>query len=275
MKEETAAIQYIGQVGFILRRNGFTVAIDPYLTDSVDRLVSEPADFWKRNYPPPVQPGSLTDIDLVLITHEHLDHMDPETLLAIADASPRCRIAAPRICIPMLREVDIEEHRLVALKHGAPMLCESGLIIRPIPAWHEAREVDSDGWDRFLGYMLEWDGFTIYHAGDTLATEQLITILNTFDIDVGMLPINGRDLFRERAGVVGNMNAREAAALAWEVKMDMVVPLHFDMYPNNSEGISGFVEELYTKYRGLKYHIFQPGETLVYYKNSPHHSSRI
>ncbi|AZN41853.1 MBL fold metallo-hydrolase [Paenibacillus albus] len=260
---ETAEIQYIGQVGVIIRRNGFTVAIDPYLTDSVDRLVTEPANFWVRNYPPPVEPSSLTDIDLILITHEHLDHMDPETLLAIAEASPRCKIATPRICAPMLREAGIEEHRLVQLKHGAPMLCEAGLIIRPIPAWHEAREVDSEGWDRYLGYMLEWDGLTIYHAGDTLVTEQLITILKTFNIDLGMLPINGRDLFRDRAGVVGNMNAREATALAWEVKMDMVVPLHFDMYPNNSEGITGFVEELYQKYRGQKYHIFQPGETLT------------
>lgn len=266
---QTAAIQYIGQVGVIIRRNGLTVAIDPYLTDSVDRLVAEPANFWKRNYPPPVSASSLTDIDLVLITHEHLDHMDPESLLPIAEASPRCRIAAPRTCIPMLLEAGIEEHRLVPLKHGAPMLCEAGLIIRPIPAWHEAREVDHEGWDRYLGYMLEWDGLTFYHSGDTIVTEHLITILNTFDIDVGILPINGRDLFRDRFGVIGNMNAREAAALAWELKMDMVVPVHFDMYPNNSEGISGFVEELYQKYRGLKYHIFQPGETFVYYKTRP------
>ncbi|WP_219837413.1 MBL fold metallo-hydrolase [Paenibacillus sp. R14(2021)] len=256
-----ADIQYIGQVGVIMRRNGYNVAVDPYLTDSVDRLSNFPPGFWTRRYAPPVDPDRLDDLQLVLITHEHLDHLDPETLLRIAKASPSCTFAGPRACVELLNEIGIATHRLEALQFGVPFACDGGLTVHPIPAWHEERDVDAEGWDRFLGYMLAWDDLTIYHAGDTLVQEELLAILKTYRIDIGLLPINGRDLFRNRLGIDGNMNAREAAALTADTGIEIVIPLHFDLYPNNSEGITGFVEELYTRYPGQKFHVFQPGET--------------
>ena len=54
------------------------------------------------------------------------------------------------------------------------------LIIHPIPAWHEERVRDSEGWDHYLGYVLQWDGLCIYHAGDTLLTEELVEALSGF-----------------------------------------------------------------------------------------------
>ncbi|MFC5650302.1 MBL fold metallo-hydrolase [Paenibacillus solisilvae] len=258
-------IQYIGQVGVILRKNGFNVAIDPYLSGSVDQLPTS-NDFWRRRYSPPIQAETLTDLNVVLITHEHLDHMDPETLKVIAAASPACTFAGPRVCMPLLEEMGIPTDRLHALKAGVSFNCEGKLTIDPIPAWHEEREVDEEGWDRYLGYMMKWDDIVVYHAGDTLINETLIDILHGYKIDLGFLPINGRDLFRNRLGIDGNMNAREAAGLAWELQMGTVVPVHFDLYPNNSEGIAGFVNECLEHYPGQKYHIFQPGEKWFYIK---------
>lgn len=262
------AIQYIGQVGVILRRNGYHVAVDPYLTDSVDRQDTSTPRFWTRSYAPPVDPSSLNDLHLVLITHEHLDHLDPETLLAIAEASPECLFAGPRASADILTEIGIAPGRVKPLRYGTPFAGGGGLNVHPIPAWHETRIVDAEGNDRFLGYLFEWEGVTIYHAGDTLVDEDLIAIVRNYRIDIGMLPINGRDLFRHRLQIDGNMNAREAAAFAADVGMDIVVPLHYDMYPNNSEGITGFVGELFERHRGQKLHLFQPGETWIYVKPS-------
>ncbi|SFS62458.1 MBL fold metallo-hydrolase [Paenibacillus sp. BC26] len=255
------SIQYIGQVGVIIHRNGFHVAIDPYLTDSVDRLTGFPEGYWTRSYAPPVHPSELKDLHLVLLTHEHQDHLDPETLAVLAEASPACKFAGPLACRQLLADIGISPDRILALRYGASLQSEADLIIHPIAAWHEEREVDEDGWDRYLGYILEWDGLTIYHAGDTLVQEELIGMLQSYEIDIGMLPINGRDLFRNRLGVVGNMNAYEAAAFAAELRMDVVIPLHYDLYPNNSEGIAGFMDALLGKFRGQKFHLFQPGET--------------
>ncbi|KRF11107.1 MBL fold metallo-hydrolase [Paenibacillus sp. Soil787] len=259
-------IQYIGQVGVILRKNDIAIAIDPYLTDSVDQLSGFPEGFWKRRYAPPVKPETLTDLDLVLCTHEHLDHMDPDTLRAIAVASPNCQFGAPKSCLPGLMAIGISAERLHALGTEEEFPYGADLIIHPIPAWHEERVRDSEGWDHYLGYVLQWDGLCIYHAGDTLLTEELVEALSGFTIDVGFLPINGRDIFRNRLGVVGNMNALEAADLAAHLEFGIVVPVHFDMYDNNSEGIAPFVDRLFQKHPGQRFHIFQPGEILVFYK---------
>lgn len=266
LKPKDLTIQYIGQVGVILRKNDIAIAIDPYLTDSVDQLSGPPEGFWVRRYAPPVKPETLTDVDLVLITHEHLDHMDPGSLRAIAEASPKCRFGAPKCCLSAFEAMGIAADRVKALGVQETWPFAEGLTIHPIPAWHEERVQDGEGWDQFLGYMLKWDDLSIYHAGDTIMTEDLLQALSGFSIDVGFLPINGRDLFRNRLGVVGNMNALEAADLAAYLKFDTVVPVHFDMYPNNSEGIAPFVDRLYQKHPGQKFHIFQPGETLLYRK---------
>ena len=55
---EGMTISYLGQVGFLFRHQGLTMAIDPFLSYSVDRLPGS-QDFWVRNYPPPVDPGSF------------------------------------------------------------------------------------------------------------------------------------------------------------------------------------------------------------------------
>ncbi|MDF2649012.1 MAG: hypothetical protein K0Q73_4817, partial [Paenibacillus sp.] len=49
-KNKQLMIQYIGQVGVILRKNDIVIAIDPYLTDSVDQLPGFPEGFWQRRY---------------------------------------------------------------------------------------------------------------------------------------------------------------------------------------------------------------------------------
>ena len=113
-------IVYLGQVGFLLQKNEVRIVIDPYLTDSVDRLEGFPKDFWVRNYPPPVHPGELTGIDLVLCTHEHLDHTDPETLCAIAAASAHCQFAGPATSVATMKMAGIEANRVTTLDVGTP-----------------------------------------------------------------------------------------------------------------------------------------------------------
>src|SRR5688572_33021309 len=95
-------IQYLGQVGFRLSDGATTVVIDPYLSSSVDALPEFPAGYWQRNYPPPVQARDLANVDLVLCTHDHLDHTDPATLLEIARAAPHCVFAGPRPSVAVM-----------------------------------------------------------------------------------------------------------------------------------------------------------------------------
>ncbi len=91
----------------------------------------------------------------------------------------------------------------------------------------------------FLGieqnnYIFEGAGFTVYFGGDSLPTPHLAEVARRFPrIDVALLPINGRDAYREAQGLVGNMDVREAAELADRIGADLLIPTHYDMFARN------------------------------------------
>ncbi len=258
------AIRYLGQVGFLLERNGLRVVIDPFLggTDP------EPGSIWIRNYVPPVQPHELKNIDLVLCTHDHDDHTDPATLRGIMTASPGCRVAGPRPSVEKMQKAGLDPAQLVVVNEGAPLKL-GGLIVEPVAAAHERYETDAEGLHRFLGYLLHWDGLTLYHAGDTVATLELERAVGAHPIDVGFLPINGRDEHRRRQDIVGNMDAGEAihfaANLAKRRGFRLLVPTHYDLFKCNAAELSHFVG-LWENTQGAKpgYRALAPGEQFVY-----------
>jgi L-ascorbate metabolism protein UlaG (beta-lactamase superfamily) len=116
----------------------------------------------------------------------------------------------------------------------------AGFKIHAVPAAHEELEKDSNGLQKFLGYVVEFDGGTIYHSGDTVLYEGMVEWLRRWPIDVALLPINGRALERR---VAGNLNGREAATLAKEIGARLVIPCHYDLFEFNTASPDEFVAE--------------------------------
>jgi L-ascorbate metabolism protein UlaG (beta-lactamase superfamily) len=260
-------ICYLGQVGFLFRRHGLTVVIDPYLSDSGAAI----SPIWVRNYEPPVQPHALSEVDLVLCTHDHGDHTDPESLLGILSASPRCRFAGPRISAREMERAGIPPSQITVLNEGSGLTLQD-LTVEPIAAAHEDYETDPEGHHRYLGYLLHWGGLTLYHAGDTIVTPELEKAVGRYPVDVGFLPINGRSEDRRKQDIVGNMDSAEAlrfsAGLAKQRGFRLLVPTHYDLYAVNGADIAEFAD-LWEKTPGPKprFKTFQPGEEIVYGRN--------
>lgn len=96
----------LGQEGFIFKFEGQYILIDGYLTDYVDR-VAEADKGRKRNFPPPIRPEELDFVDWVFCTHEHADHMDPETLTGIRTCNRKARFVIPEPLIHVLTGLGI------------------------------------------------------------------------------------------------------------------------------------------------------------------------
>lgn len=252
------SIQYLGQEGFRFTDGQKTLVIDPYLSYSVDRI--DPS-YWTRNYAPPVQPTELRDVDLVLCSHDHLDHADPESLTAIAHASPRCRFGGPRATVKIFSDIGIAPARIIELDTRTPFDWE-GVTIESIPAAHETYEVDGDGHHRFVGFLLRWNGITLYHAGDTVATPELSERLEREQIDIGFLPVNGADEARRKRNVVGNMDVAAAATFAAEHDFGLLVPMHYDLYSHNGLSDVQFAAEWAARPEAqeVPLKVFRPGE---------------
>jgi L-ascorbate metabolism protein UlaG (beta-lactamase superfamily) len=229
-------LTWLGQAGFVLRSSGAAVLIDGFLSE-----------FEGRQIKPPLDPAELTDIDLVLCTHEHPDHFDPRTVAAVAAASPRAVVVVPAPVTDQAVRAGVPAERVVGAIAHEPL---TGLAVPvwPVPAQHGVDVVDaynfghalSGGVTRYLGYVVELAGARIYHSGDTLWWPGQEQVLRDLGVHVALLPINGRDRFREAANLVGNIDHREAALLAAAARVDLLVPMHWDMFATNR----GFPDQL-------------------------------
>jgi L-ascorbate metabolism protein UlaG (beta-lactamase superfamily) len=91
----------------------------------------------------------------------------------------------------------------------------------------------------YLGYVIEAGPWKIYHSGDTLWYEGMVDLLQAFNIDLALLPINGNDPARR---VAGNLNCREAAELGKAIGATWVVPCHYHMFAFNTADPADFVK---------------------------------
>jgi L-ascorbate metabolism protein UlaG (beta-lactamase superfamily) len=220
-------LTWLGQAGFRIDLDGTIVVIDPWVSPHDDRLV-----------PPPPLELAADGVDLLLVTHEHLDHLDLPFLPRFLARSPDARVVLPAAIAALVDGV-VPESRLVLVDpHDAIEV--DGLEIKVTPAFHGVAFEDAygdgsavGGRPRFVGYALG-RGRRIYHAGDTIVTEELADALGRLDVDVALLPINGRDAEREARGIIGNMDASEAVELALAVGARTLVPYHWDGFAGNT-----------------------------------------
>jgi L-ascorbate metabolism protein UlaG (beta-lactamase superfamily) len=229
-------LTWLGQAGFLLRGAGATVLVDAFLSN-VDN----------RRIPPPLDPTTLSDVDLVLCTHEHWDHLDGPTVAAVAKASPDARVVVPAPVADQAVSAGVPAERVVGAVAHEPL---TGLAVpvMPIPACHGVDVSDaynfghdlSGGVVRYLGYVLDFQGVRVYHAGDTIWWLGQERVLRDLGVHVALLPINGRDLTREADNIVGNMDHREAALMAAAAGVELLVPMHWDMFEANR----GFPDQL-------------------------------
>ena len=82
----------LGQTGYRFDCRGTAILVDPYLSNSVTHDIDRSL---VRLFPIPDLPKVAEGVDHVLVTHQHQDHCDRETLVAISRLSTGCRFMGP------------------------------------------------------------------------------------------------------------------------------------------------------------------------------------
>lgn len=227
---------WLGQAGFALRRGGFKLLIDPYLSDFLATKYRGREFPHIRMMPPPVEPDAVNGLDFVLCTHAHSDHMDPGGLPTLVKGNPDCRFVVPRAERNVAIERGVPEEQLVLINACEENALSGGVSLKAIASAHEDLKTDTDGNHHYLGYILEWDGIRIYHGGDGVPYDGLAAALKEAAdrIDLMLLPVNGRDAFRRSRGVPGNFTFEESAELCRAVGSRHFIPHHFGMFDFNT-----------------------------------------
>lgn len=247
-------VWWLGQSSLVLKGAGMTLYLDPYL---------DPAP--RRRVPPAFPPDAVTNANLVLLTHDHGDHLDATALPLIAAASPGARFIAPRPLAERVASLAGDAARVIPATADAPLTIGAATIL-PIPAKHEEFDLHPTLGYPYLGYVITLGGVTLYTAGDTIPYEGMIERLAPLGVHLAFLPINGRDFFRTRAGTIGNLHYREASDVAAAIGADTVVPVHYGMFTGNDVSPGHFIADLAERYPAMQAHLLGRFGCFLYHR---------
>jgi len=260
------AIWGLGQMGVAIKGPDAVIYLDPCLSDVVCERFG---DWWARAYPPPIEPVAITNASYILSSHEHLDHLDPLTLGPMAKASPSAKFVITGWSRELMADIDIPDERLIVPPALETMtLPGTGIRLTAVPASHYDREHDPQKGYRWFGYLIEWNGVTFFHGGDTIIyKDYMATLQGLPHIDVAMLAVNGRDWYRETdVGAIGNLLPAEAVRLSRDLGWDVLIFGHNDLYPNNTIPFGHHMDALEKIAPRQKFKMLQPGELYYYVK---------
>jgi L-ascorbate metabolism protein UlaG (beta-lactamase superfamily) len=235
--QENFYLWWLGQSGFLLQWRGERLLMDPYLSDSLTQKYANTNKPHIRMSEKVVDPARLTGINIVTSSHNHTDHLDAETLIPILEANPEIQMVIPEANRLFVTErIKKNTYYPIGLSDGKSVTV-GHFTIQGITAAHNDIEKDEYGNDRFLGYIISFGNWNIYHSGDTLLYKGMKEKLKSFQVDLALLPINGNDSSR---GVAGNLNAEEAVNLARSIDAKWLIPCHYDMFHFNTADVNMF-----------------------------------
>lgn len=215
-------VQYLGHSAFKVRMDSKrTLAIDPFLTGNEMAAAG---------------PDDMLDTNLVLVTHDHDDH--------IGDAFAICKKTGATL-------VAIFEIAMRAQNEGIPSEPMSiggsiqldGLDITMVNAQHGAREGHA------AGFVVEAGGKALYFAGDTGLFGDMKLYGDLWKLDLAVLPVGDRF----------TMGPRHAAKAVELLRPRHVIPCHYGTFPIIRPDPTEFVQLVGSR---ADVHVLAPGESL-------------
>lgn len=165
------------------------------------------------------------DADLILITHDHYDHFDPESLDKVCKADTA--FVAPATCIDEVQAY-AGDRQAIGLAPEQQVLID-GIRIQAVPAYNATKSFHPKD-NAWLGYVLDLDGMTIYIAGDTDGLRENTAIT----ADVALVPIGG----------TYTMDAKEAADFVNALKPKVAIPTHYGAIVGNPTDADLFEDQV-------------------------------
>jgi L-ascorbate metabolism protein UlaG (beta-lactamase superfamily) len=240
LNQKGFSLWWLGQSGYLLQWNGKRILIDPYLSDSLTKKYAATDKPHTRISELVLRPELLRNISVVTSSHNHTDHLDAETLLPVFKNNSEIKFIIPEANRNFVVErVSCDFDFPIGLSDNKSATIE-GFTFHGIPAKHNEIDRDENGNCKYMGYVIEFGEYKIYHSGDTLWFDKLVDLINPFNVDVAILPINGNKPERK---VAGNLDCKEAAELGKAINAKFVIPCHYDMFEFNTADVNEFVKE--------------------------------
>lgn len=198
-------VTWLGQAGLLFEKDDFTIMIDPYLSDSVKAI--NPKNYRRV---PVLEELFKIKPDIMLFTHNHLDHYDPETVGHYITQHTSITVLSPYSVWNDVRKIGGDNNYVLFDRHTT--WTQNGISFMAVTAEHSDKTA--------IGIIIDDGNKKYYITGDTLYNEKIFEEIPE-DIDCVFLPING---------VGNNMNMTDAYHFCQRINPKYAVPLHFGMF---------------------------------------------
>jgi len=250
-------VTFIGHSSFLVQIGGKNVLIDPVLSK---RLI-----LLRRQRRPGVAAEQMPAIDVVLVTHAHMDHLDLASLRRVVRSTRLQTGRAPEIVVPR----DVEDlvaglgFERVHQMDWWERLEVKGLRLTMTPCRHWGARMFNDTHRGYGGYVIEADAHSVYHSGDTAYFDGFAEIGRRLHPEVALLPIGA--YFPDNYRAV-HTSPEEALRGFLETGARMMVPMHYGTFRLGREPMDEPVQRLMAEAERLnvdgRIKVLTEGETM-------------
>jgi L-ascorbate metabolism protein UlaG (beta-lactamase superfamily) len=219
--KDELGLTFIGHSSFLLQIHGRNVLVDPVFSK---RLI-----LLRRQRRPGVLVAELPPIDVVLLTHAHMDHLDLASLRRVIRATRRLTGSSPDVVVPRGVEDLVEKlgfskvHRLAWWEETEVR----NLKVTMTPCKHWGARMFRDTHRGYGGYVVEGGGHSVYHSGDTAYFDGFREIGERLKPEVALLPIGAYfpDTYRSV-----HTSPEEAVRGFVDLRAAQMVPMHYGTF---------------------------------------------
>ncbi len=236
-------VTWIGHASFFLQFADHSVIVDP-------NWANWHGPFRRRQLPG-LRLAAVPEVDLVLVSHAHFDHLHKPSLKIL---QAREGIVVPRgsgslvrpLGFPAVHEVGVWDH-----------LRFSELEVVHTPCHHWGARFLHDTHRHYGGYLIRAAGKSVFHCGDSAYFDGFEEIGKRHEIDIALMPIGAYDA---PSGRDVHMNPEEAVRAFAELGAKVMIPMHYGTFPLGNEPHEEPVERLLMEADrlGLSEHILIP-----------------
>lgn len=220
---------WVGHSTVLLQIDDKVIITDPVFEDVI-------AGVMLRKTEAGLDIEAIPKLDLILVSHAHMDHMSLSSLSSLDDKFPDASMVFPKGSEEYLPSFDMDMIRLrtgnsVKRNYVGETQFINGIKVTAVYTLHQGGRF---GFDSYLwkvpgctGYIIEYNGITVFYAGDTTYEDQAFKELGKkFDIDLALIPVGPcRDC--ETDGSYYHLASLGALKMLDDVKADYMIPVHY------------------------------------------------
>jgi L-ascorbate metabolism protein UlaG (beta-lactamase superfamily) len=237
----TPTLWWLGHAGFVVRFANITFYVDPCFSTPEGR---------ERRTAAPLDPSAIRHADMIFTTHGHPGHLDAPSIVQMLESSRAARIVLPKSAADPANAQGIPYARMTTTDAGLRIeYFKDNLYGRvyAVPSAHPTLDWTGPTGNPYLGYLIRFGRWTVYHAGDCVPYPELASRLRPYNVNVAILPIGGN-----------NFSISEAAQLAEDIDAKWIVPMHYGTFSEDRE--SDFVAHMLGHRPNLRFRTLQVGQ---------------